>query len=62
MSDFTEEVEEFRCPVEWQCPRSLCCNPHQCDLTEGHDGKHQCSCGRQRRNTEPLQSDARKGM
>lgn len=45
----SDEVDVESCEVEWERPRSLLCKPHKCDLLKGHEGKHVCSCGWQRR-------------
>lgn len=47
-----DKPEVYRCPETWERPTGVICRPHQCDLDEGHDGKHVCDCGRTRRNVE----------
>lgn len=49
MTDNTGDDVAGRCEVEWERPKGGFCNPHQCDLLEGHKGNHVCDCGWTRR-------------
>jgi hypothetical protein len=45
----TGELLVYRCPEEWERPANGLCRPHRCDKDEGHEGKHECDCGRTHR-------------
>jgi hypothetical protein len=43
---FAKDDEVYRCPSEKTVGKSSICYPaHRCDLSEGHEGKHECDCG-----------------